>query len=81
MLNAGKLNLQHMVDHPTGCDDPDCELHCVVVAMEEEVWDDNAKAFFLAGWHACLNYMNGAFDEVCDEATGAAFELIKEPIK
>jgi hypothetical protein len=66
-----------MVDHPTGCDDHDCELHNADVAIAEEVWDDNAKAFFLAGWHACLNYTSGSIDAWCDELTKAQFRLLR----
>jgi len=68
--------LRHMVEHPTGCDDPDCELHNVHVAMEEESWDDVAKAFFLAGWLACQQHFNNALDEVMDEATKDQFEVL-----
>jgi hypothetical protein len=73
----GTRLIEHMVQNPVGCDDPDCELHNVDIAIEEEVWTPMCMAFFLSGWHACLNYMSGAFDEVFDEATRAQFKILK----
>jgi len=75
-VNTGKILLDHMIEHPTGCDDPDCELHNVELAIEEGVWDSVAKAFFLAGWLACQRHFNNAMDEVMDEATKDQFEIL-----
>jgi hypothetical protein len=45
---AGEELLAHMLEG--SCTDPDCELHNARVAIEEGVWDDAVKAFWIAGF-------------------------------
>jgi hypothetical protein len=49
------------------CQDNDCELHRIEVAIEEEVVRESDVAFWLAGWSAAMDYMRIAVDEVRDE--------------
>ena len=50
------------------CTDPDCELHHIEVAIEEEVVTPADVAFWLSGWAAAVHHMTQALEEVRDEA-------------
>lgn len=53
--------LQHALDslqEGQECADPDCELHNIVVACEEEVVSGTQVAFFLAGVHWMYHNFN-----------------------
>jgi hypothetical protein len=63
------------------CDDPDCELHHIEVAIEEEVVGPTEVCFWLAGWSAALEYITNGLDEVRDEAIQEGFKRVEHSIK
>lgn len=56
------------------CTDPDCEIHNIDVACEEQVIGQNELAFWLAGAVWMAKHLNYAKPR--SEASDPAFELI-----
>lgn len=66
MADIPRMLLQHVLDND--CQDPDCEIHNIEVAVAEGVILPASAAYWLAGWYACLDHVTNAMDEVRDEA-------------
>ena len=66
MRDAGRTLIEHALEG--FCSDPDCELHHIEVAIEEEVVEPANVAFWLSGWDAAVDYMRKANDGVVNQA-------------
>lgn len=62
--------LKHVLEEK--CQDPDCEVHNIIVALEEGVVDDVSVAYFIAGMDAAASALETAADEAANGYREAA---------